>query len=83
MPAAEGKLIAQAMLAFADEPPASLTETLNVMTATLVPEACRSLPIPGKSIDEAGILANPEVAGALGAAIEALAKAAMVYQSGE
>jgi len=60
---------------------ASLTETLTVMTATLVPDACRSLPVPGKSIDEAGILASPEVAGALRSAIEALVQAAMNQQT--
>lgn len=54
---------------------ASLTETLTVMTATLVPDACVSLPLPGKSIDEAGIMANGEVAGVLRSALQALTQA--------
>lgn len=40
---------------------ASLTETLNVMTARIVPEACISVPLLGKNLDESGIIAEPEI----------------------
>jgi hypothetical protein len=40
---------------------ASLTETLNVMMARLAPEACISVPLLGKNLDESGIITEPEI----------------------
>lgn len=54
---------------------ASLTETLTVMTARLVPEACAAVPLAGNNLDEAGILAHPELAGPLRSALAAFAQA--------
>ena len=44
---------------------ASLTETLNAMMARLVAEACISVPLPGKNLDESGIIAEPEISSAV------------------
>jgi len=57
---------------------ASLTETLAVMTASLVPDASIALPLAGRKLDDAGIVADPALAGALRGAVEALARAAEV-----
>jgi chromate reductase, NAD(P)H dehydrogenase (quinone) len=53
---------------------ASLIETVTVMTGRIVPEACLTLPL-GPRLDEAGILANAEIAGTLRAALMAFARA--------
>jgi chromate reductase, NAD(P)H dehydrogenase (quinone) len=55
---------------------ASLAETLTVISASLVPEACLAVPLAGKKLDAAGIAASPELAGALRSAIAALVHAA-------
>ncbi len=52
---------------------ASLTETLTVMDARLVPGACLTVPLAGKKLDEAGIAAHPEIGPALRDALAALA----------
>jgi NAD(P)H-dependent FMN reductase len=54
---------------------ASLTETLTVMDARLVPGACLTVPLAGKKLDEAGIAAHPEIGPALRDALAALAQA--------
>lgn len=54
---------------------ASLTETLTVMTARLIAEACVDVPLSGKKLDEAGIVADAEMSSILRAAIQALAHA--------
>lgn len=54
---------------------ASLTETLRMMSATLVPGACIVLPVSGRELDAAGIVADPELAAGLRAALEALVTA--------
>ncbi len=51
---------------------ASLMETLTIMTARLVPEACIPLPISGRKLYDAEIAADPALAGPLRRAIEAL-----------
>ena len=51
---------------------ASLAETLTVMMAVLVPEACRALRLPGKSVDETGVLANSEAVEVLTGTLTAL-----------
>ena len=53
----------------------SLAETVKTMSARLVPEASIAVPLLGKNLDEAGIVANPEMASALRAAIAAFARA--------
>lgn len=44
---------------------ASLTETLTVMMANVIAEASPALPVQGRKVDEAGILADEELAGPL------------------
>ncbi|MBA3547736.1 MAG: NAD(P)H-dependent oxidoreductase [Nannocystis sp.] len=51
---------------------ASLHETLTIMSATLVPAACVALPVSGRDLDAAGIIADPELAAGLRAALTAL-----------
>jgi len=54
---------------------ASLTETLETADADIVREASVRVGLPTNRIDETGILANPELSGALRAAVAALARA--------
>lgn len=54
---------------------ASLTETLTVMSARLVAAATRTVPLFGKRLDEAGMLAHPEIPGVLREVIAAFAAA--------
>jgi NAD(P)H-dependent FMN reductase/catechol 2,3-dioxygenase-like lactoylglutathione lyase family enzyme len=51
---------------------ASLKETLTIMSAHLIPDACVTIPLLGKSTPAATIAADPEMAGLLRSAIEAL-----------
>lgn len=53
----------------------SLTETLRVMMADLIPEASITLPGAGRKLDEAGIAADPEISAALRTGITAFADA--------
>jgi chromate reductase len=48
---------------------ASLTETLNVMMARVVPEACISVPLLGRNLDESGIIAEAEISSAVRSAL--------------
>ena len=54
---------------------ASLRETITVMSARIVAEASIAVPVSGKKLDEAGIVAHPEIAGAVRGALEAFARA--------
>ena len=54
---------------------ASLAETLKTMSTRIVPAASIALPLLGRKIDEAGIVAAPELAGPLRAALAAFARA--------
>jgi NAD(P)H-dependent FMN reductase len=54
----------------------ALLETLATMSAQLVPEGCIALPLLGAGLDEAGMVANPEVSQALRQVLEHLAAAA-------
>lgn len=54
---------------------ASLVETLTVMSASIVPEACITALLPQKSLDVPGIVADPGIAKVLQAALQALAHA--------
>ena len=51
---------------------ASLTETLTIMSARLIPEACVTIPLLGKNLDVAAIAANHEMSEVLRRAIEAM-----------
>lgn len=51
---------------------ASLHETLRIMSASLVPGACVALPVSGRDLDAASIIADPELAAGLRAAVEAM-----------
>jgi chromate reductase, NAD(P)H dehydrogenase (quinone) len=53
---------------------ASLIETVTVMSGKIVTEACVTLPL-GPRLDEAGILAHPEISGTLWAALLAFTRA--------
>jgi NAD(P)H-dependent FMN reductase len=55
---------------------AALAETLTTMAAVLVPEACVAIPLSGRRLDASAILAEPRLAGPLGAALESLVDAA-------
>ncbi len=52
----------------------SLTETLTVMMANIIAEASVTVPVQGKKLDEAGMIANPEVSRILRSAIIAFAR---------
>jgi NAD(P)H-dependent FMN reductase len=54
---------------------ASLTETLTVMTASLIDEASITLPLLGRGLDEAGIASDPEISPVLRSAVAAFAHA--------
>ena len=54
---------------------ASLSETLRVMTATLVTEACISLPVSGRKLSDMEIAANPSLAEPLHQAIKSFVDA--------
>ena len=54
---------------------ASLIETLTVMSAKIVVEASIALPLSGRALDAAGILADEALSSALRAALDALVRA--------
>lgn len=54
---------------------ASLTETIRTMSARLVPEASIAVPLLARKLDAAGIVADPELAGAIREAIAAFTQA--------
>lgn len=54
---------------------ASLTETLRTMSAVLVSEASITVPLLGRRLDEAGIIADGEISSPLRSALETLARA--------
>jgi NAD(P)H-dependent FMN reductase len=61
---------------------ASLTETLTVMMAKLVPEASITLPLPTNRMDEAAIAVNSEIALMLRSSLVAFARAIRGFQAG-
>jgi NAD(P)H-dependent FMN reductase len=61
---------------FATHANASLTEVLTTMAANVVAPACVTLPVAGRNLDVADIVADPDLAGALQGALTALADAA-------
>jgi chromate reductase, NAD(P)H dehydrogenase (quinone) len=54
---------------------ASLIEILTTMSGRIVPEASIAVPLLGKKLDAAGIIADPEISGELQAGIVAFANA--------
>lgn len=54
----------------------SLAETLRTMSAALVDEACITVPLAGRDLDEPGIVSTPDIAGPMRAALELLAEKA-------
>jgi NAD(P)H-dependent FMN reductase len=61
---------------------ASLTETLTVMTASLVAEASVTVPLLGRNLNERGIGSDPEISAALRAALAAFARAIDLSRDG-
>jgi len=58
---------------------ASLRETLTVMMAEIDPDASVTLPVTTNRLDEASLLANPELFQTLKSAVEALGRAAEAH----
>jgi len=54
---------------------ASLKDTLNVMMARIVPEACVTVPLLGKNLDESGIIAEAEISVAVRSALARFTRA--------
>jgi NAD(P)H-dependent FMN reductase len=54
---------------------ASLTETLTVMSARFLSEACVTLPLTRTKVDEAGLVADPEISTALRSALAIFVRA--------
>jgi len=50
----------------------ALRETLRTMSARVIEDACVAIPLLGARLDEDGMVAAPEVAGAIARALEAL-----------
>lgn len=59
---------------------ASLTEILTTMSGRIVPGASIAVPLLGKKLDAAGIIADPEISGEVRAAIVAFASAIEQFQ---
>jgi chromate reductase, NAD(P)H dehydrogenase (quinone) len=62
---------------------ASLTEILTTMAGRIIPEASITVPLLGKKLDAAGIMADPEISSELQAAIVAFASAIEQFQRDE
>jgi chromate reductase len=61
---------------------ASLIETLTVMTANIVPEACVVVPLPGKILDPIRIVSDPELSRAVRSTLMAFDLAMRVHAHG-
>jgi len=61
---------------------AALCETLTTMSAALVSEASIALPLLGRVLPPGGIAADPEIAGPLRVAVQALASAIQARRAG-
>lgn len=60
---------------------AALRETLNAMATIIVESASITIPLLGAGLDEAGMLASPEVAGSIRDTLSALAQAVRARQT--
>ena len=58
---------------------ASLTETLTVMTAKIVPEASVTVPLLGRNFDESKIVSDPDLSRALRSALMAFVRAISLH----
>lgn len=81
---ASGELYEKSVVLFSASPranyaQASLIETLSVMTASVVSEACIALPLLGKNLDEHGIVSNPDFSRTICAALTAFAHATNAF----
>ena len=56
--------------------PASLAETLRVMSADVIDAASTAVPLGGRHLDASGIVADAELSGVIRSALAALARAA-------
>lgn len=59
---------------------AALSETLRTMSTVLVPDACQTLPLDGRSLGAVAMAATPEFAKVLGEVLRALTIAAADYR---
>jgi NAD(P)H-dependent FMN reductase len=59
---------------------ASLTDIITIMSGRIIPEASITVALREKRLDEAGIVAHPEIAGMLRAALKAFADAIKRYR---
>jgi chromate reductase, NAD(P)H dehydrogenase (quinone) len=62
---------------------AALTEIVTVMSGRIVPEACLAVPLPGRRLDAAGIVADPELSSQIQVAIVAFATAIAEFRAAE
>ena len=60
---------------------ASLVETLTVMAATIVPEACIVAPLLGKNLDERSVISEANLSNTIRSALRAFARATNIYGS--
>ena len=58
---------------------ASLVETLTVMSARVVPEACIVVPLLGKNLNESEIVAEPDLSRTVRSALTAFARATSIH----
>jgi chromate reductase len=58
---------------------ASLVETLTVMSARIVPEACIVAPLLGKNLDENGVISEADLSRAVRSALRAFARATSIH----
>jgi NAD(P)H-dependent FMN reductase len=58
---------------------ASLVETLTVMSARIVPEACIVAPLLGKNLDEDDVIAQADLSRAVRSALKAFARATNMH----
>lgn len=61
---------------------ASLRETLSVMSASVIDDACITLPIPGSDLNAAGMVAHPKISSSLRAALQTIQSAISVGGNG-
>lgn len=81
---ASGELYSKPVALFSASPragyaQASLVETLTVMSARVVPEACVVAPLLGKNLREDGIAAEPDLSRAVRSALRAFVRAASIH----
>jgi NAD(P)H-dependent FMN reductase len=58
---------------------ASLVETLTVMSARVVPEACIVVPLLGRNLDENGVISEADLSRVVRSALRAFARATSIH----